>query len=378
MKKLRIVIISLLLFGIQDARAQASKKSAVQSLVDSLRAAGNYPGLSVAVHYTTGDQFAVVSGQADKEKNIPLQTRDALLQGSVGKTYTAALALQLMKEGKIDMNRKVSAYLGHHPWYARIPNASEITVKMLMNHTSGVMRYEFKEAFTRDLTANPDRTWKPEDLLTYILDEKASFEAGSDWEYSDTNFILLGMIIEQVTGMKYYDLLEKNILDRYGLRETFPSDKRKLDRLVMGYAGSENAFGGKDKVIGDDGKFIINPQFEWTGGGIYSTTADLAKWGALLYGGSVIDTATMIWYAVPAKLGRNTRYGLGVIIRQTQSGVAYGHSGFFPGYLTEMYYFPAYKVCIAVQANSSDFKTLKTGLFRVLMEVAGVLFEPGK
>jgi D-alanyl-D-alanine carboxypeptidase len=246
---------------------------------------------------------------------------------------------------------------------------------MIMNHTSGVMRYEFKEQFTKDLTANPAKEWKPQDLLQYILDEKASFPAGQGWEYSDTNYILLGMILEQITGKAYYKLLKENILEPLGLKNTLPSDKRKLDKLAQGYAGDKNDFGGKEKMIGDDGLFIINPQFEWTGGGIYSTTSDLAKWGKLLYE-KVADTTLMLSAAVPAKLGRDVKYGLGVIVRQTPLGIAYGHSGFFPGYLTEMLYFPKYKMCVAVQANSSDFKNLKLSVLRVLIEIAKAAENP--
>ena len=117
----------------------------LQGLVDSLRIAGNYPGLSVAMIYKDGTTRAIVSGFNDKEKQIKLKTSDALMQGSVGKTYASAIALQLVNQGKLDLDKKVSAYLGDYSWYSRIPNASTITVRMLMNHTSGVMRYEFKE-----------------------------------------------------------------------------------------------------------------------------------------------------------------------------------------------------------------------------------------
>lgn len=89
-------------------------------------------------------------------------------------------------------------------------------------------------------------------------------------------------------------------------------------------------------MIDDDGLFIINPQFEWTGGDIYSTTADLAKWGKLLYEAKIIDPGLLLSSAVPAKLGRDTKYALGAIIRPTSLGIAYGHSGFFPGYMTEL------------------------------------------
>jgi D-alanyl-D-alanine carboxypeptidase len=351
--------------------AQPNKQK-LQSILDSLRTAGNYPGLSLAYVLKNDEPVAIYSGLADKEKPMYMHSSSMMMQGSVGKTYVAAIALQLIKEGKFSLDDKVSKWLADRNWYSRIPNADDITVRMIMNHTSGVMRYEFKEAFTRDLSNQPDKEWTPEELLKYVLDEKASFPAGQGWEYSDTNYILLGLIMEKVSGKKYYDLLRERILSHYKLKYTKPSDKRKLDGLIQGYAGAKNEFGSKDRVIEQDGKFLINPQFEWTGGGIYSTTADLAKWGKLLYSGKVLDESSMklMLEGVPAKLGRDTKYGLGVIIRPTALGTAFGHSGFFPGYLTEVLYFPEKDLCVAIQSNSSDFQQLKIPLLRCLMEIA--------
>ena len=351
-----------------DSNAQYSLKR-LQDKLDSLRIAGNFPGLSVAFAQNNST-ISVCSGYSDVEKQILLKPAHMLLQGSVGKTYVSAIAINLVKEGKLILDEKVSAYLGHLDWYHRIPNAASITVRQMMKHTSGVMRYEFKPDFLNDLNASPKKYWKPEEVLKYVLDEKAAFAAGEGWEYSDTNYILLGMIIEYLKGQKYYALLEQTILNPFNLSNTKPTDKITLPGLAQGYAGKENEFGKKEKVINEDGSFVINPQFEWTGGGIYSTTEDLAKWGKLLYEGKICDTGLLLKDAVPAKLGRETKYGLGVIIRQTPVGTAYGHSGFFPGYLTEMYYFTEKKICVAVQCNTSDFKNLKMGLLKVLVEMA--------
>lgn len=342
----------------------------LQYKLDSLRTAGNFPGLSISIIDKDDQVKNFVSGYSDVEKQLPLKTMHLLMQGSVGKTYVSAIAIMLINEGKLNLEEKVSYYLDKENWYARIPNASTITVRQIMNHTSGVMRYEFKPDFINDLNAYPSKMWKPEELLKYVLDEKASFEAGEGWEYSDTNYILLGMIIEKLAGKKYYELLAENILKPNSLLNTRPTDKIILPGIAQGYAGKENEFKLNEKVINDDGSFIINPQFEWTGGGIYSTTEDLAKWGKLLYEGKVIDTTILLKNPVPARLGRDTKYGLGVIIRNTQLGLAYGHSGFFPGYLTELFYFPDRKLCIALQCNSSDFKNMKIGLQRVLIEMA--------
>jgi D-alanyl-D-alanine carboxypeptidase len=351
------------------AFCQSRPVEELQRVLDSLRVAGNYPGLSMSIVFKDNSNISLTSGFNDVEKAIPLKTSDKLLQGSVGKTYAAAIAMQQIGKKALDLEEKVSKYLGHYDWYSRIPNANDITVRMLMNHTSGVMRYEFKESFTKDLTANPDKTWKPEELLSYVLDEKASFESGKGWEYSDTNYILLGMILEKITGKKFYQLVTDHILKPLNLKNTFPSDKRMLPGLAQGYAGEANDFGGKDKVIDESGNFIINPQFEWTGGGIYSTTQDLAQWGKFLYEGKAFDKALLekMFEGVPAKLGKDSKYGLGVIMKPTPLGETYGHSGFFPGYLTEMAYFPNQQVCIALQANSSDFKKIRTRLSNALV-----------
>ena len=182
---------------------------------------GNFAQPKVLIHLFIFELFHViitaskyrVAGFSDMEKQIPLSTKHLLMQGSVGKTYVAAIAIMLIKKGKLDLDEKVSAYLGHHAWYLRIPNASSITVRQIMNHTSGVMRYEFKPDFVNDLNAMPAKEWKPEELLKYVWDENPGFAAGQGWDYSNTNYILLGMIIEQLTGKRYYELLYKEILE---------------------------------------------------------------------------------------------------------------------------------------------------------------------
>ena len=345
-----------------------SQTNRLQHLLDSLRIAGNFPGLSLAV-VKADTSFAAVSGYNNKEEQIPLRTSDKMLLGSVGKTYVSAITLQLCQANKLDLDKKVAHYLGHYSWFNRMPNSVDVTVRMLMNHTSGIMRYEFKPQFLQDLTANPGKTWQPEELLQYVLGEKPAFKAGESWDYSDTNYILLGMILEKVTGKKYYDLLYEQILKPLQLVSTLPSDKRKLEGLTQGYAGDANEFGRKNRMV-ENGTFIINPQFEWTGGGIYATSLDLAQWGKLLYEGVVTDTSLLLSSAVPARLGKDTKYALGVIIRPTALGAAYGHSGFFPGYMTELLYFPRYRMSIAIQCNSSDFKNLNISLLGCLLVIA--------
>ncbi len=179
------------------------------------------------------------------------------------------------------------------------------------------------------------------------------------------------MIIEKVTGKKFYDEANRRLIKPLKLTNTIPQDGLKLSGVIQGYAGPNNPFGGKDEMI-QAGKFIINPQFEWTGGGYASTAEDLARWAKMIYEGRAYspDLLPQVLDGVPAPtLGRETRYGLGVIIRKTAAGTSYGHSGFFPGYMTDMMYFPEQKIAVAVQVNTSVGRDLGKPLSRLVWEV---------
>lgn len=346
-------------------------KTALQLKLDEWHESASFPGATLGVALADGESFALAVGFSDREKKTPLKPSDRMLAGSVGKTFAAATALQLVKEGKIALDDKVEKYLGREPWFSRLPNAKEITICQLMNHTSGLVRYEFKDQFTKDLTANPEKAWKPAELLAYLFDEKPPFEAGKGWEYSDTNYIVLGMIIEKVTGRSFYNEADRRLLKPLKLSDTIPQDGPRLKRVVQGYAGDKNPFGGEDEMI-RNGQFVINPQFEWTGGGYASTAQDLARWAKMIYEGRAysLDLLPQALDGVPAPmLGGETKYGLGVIIRKTSVGLAYGHSGFFPGYMTDMMYFPEQKIAVAVQVNTSVPHTLGKPLGRILIEV---------
>jgi D-alanyl-D-alanine carboxypeptidase len=353
----------------------AALKTALQLKLNEWHKAGNFPGATVGVVLAEGESFGLAVGYSDRDLKTPMRPNDRMLAGSVGKTFAAATALQLVEEGKIRLDEKVEKYLGAEPWFSRLPNAKDITVRHLMNHTSGLVRYEFKPQFAKDLSANPEKVWKPAELVAYLLDEKAPFEAGKGWDYSDTNYIVLGMIIEKVTGRTFYGEANRRLIKPLKLKDTIPQDGPKLKGVVQGYAGPNNPFGGTDAMI-HDGRFAINPQFEWTGGGFASTAQDLARWAKMIYEGKAYsaDLLPQVLDGVTAPmLGREASYGLGVIIRKTPAGTSYGHSGFFPGYLTEMMYFPDLKVAVAIQVNTSVSRSLGKPMSRVLVEMIEVI-----
>ena len=360
--------------------AQQPQLSAPAALLDQLRAtfeelhmAGSFPGGTASFAFAGGRKLGIAVGVSDRTTGRRMTPSDRMLLGSVGKTFASALALLLVHDGKFALDDPISRFFGAEPWFDRLPNGRRITVRQLMTHTSGLVRYELNPTFLADLTADPDKVWTGEERLAYLFDHRAPFAPGQGWEYSDTNYIVLGMIIERTGGAPYYEQLHQRILQPNSLTRTIPSDTRLLP-IVQGHAGPNNPFGGTDEMI-TNGRFAINPQFEWTGGGLATTSDDLVKWAKLLYEGRVIPESLMddLLHGVPARLGPETRYGLGVIIRPTAFGTTYGHSGFMPGYQTDVMYFPEMKLAIAVQVNSSAPRSTGRPLRDFITEFARVV-----
>lgn len=372
----------LLAFCTVNAAAQTSAtaqvSASVQAVLDAAHANGRFAGATAGLVLSDGSSLGFAVGESDSVRNIAMQPSDRMLAGSTGKTFFAALALQLVHDGRIALDDPLAKHLGHEPWWkdeqgrTRLPNGGDITLRMLMNHTSGIVRYEFNPAFTAEVTRDPYRVWEPAEQIAFVLDTQPPFAAGQGWDYSDTNYILLAMVIEKVTGRRAYDLIRDRIIEPLGLTNTVPSSSPGIPGLVQGYAGAGNPFGGADAVL-TNGRLAFNPQFEWAGGGYATTAGDLARWARMLYEGKAFDVSLLplMLDGVDARgLGPGVRYGLGVIIRDTPLGRAYGHSGFFPGYLTEMRYFPDLGLAVAVQVNSSDGRAIGQPVGAIVQAIA--------
>jgi D-alanyl-D-alanine carboxypeptidase len=347
----------------------------LQSKLDSVHAGGRFPGATAGFALADGSSFALAVGQSDTAQDRPMRPDDRLLLGSAGKTYFAALALQLVHEGRLNLDAPISTYLGREPWFGRLPNAQGVTVRMLMNHTSGLVRYELNPRFLADLTAAPQKAWTPEERLAYLFDAQAPFAAGQGWDYSDTNYIVLGMIVERITGRPAYEEIRRRFLAPLALEQTVPSDRSRINGLVQGYAGPENPFGGADAMLVGD-SMVINPQFEWAGGGWAASAGDLARWAKAWYEGRAFDRSVVeqAVQGVPAPgLGADVRYGLGVIIRPTPLGTSWGHSGYMPGYLTEMRYWPEHGIAVTYLVNTTAPRTLGRAPGTVVNELAAII-----
>lgn len=336
------------------------------------------PGISLAYITEDGKQGRIAVGLADKENGIGMKPSDRMLSGSIGKTYVAAVALQMADEKKLDLDTKISKWLEEKEWFPRLPNHAKITVRMLMNHTSGLPDHVHYPEFGEAVGNDPDRIWSPEERLAYILDEKPLFEAGKGWAYADTNYIVLGMIIEKIAGRAFYEEITHRILRPCELKDTLPADKRKIPGLIPGYADRPSPFKKQGRTM-VDGTFVINPQAEWTGGGFVSTPLDLARWARILFTGNIISDA-LIKEALegkPAYTGPGDQYGLGIMIWKSGHGDVLGHAGWFPGYLSLMGFYKEKKIAVALQINSDGMPDALSN-FRKLFDEVADLISPGK
>ncbi|MDQ3011855.1 MAG: beta-lactamase family protein, partial [Acidobacteriota bacterium] len=264
----------------------------IQARFLELRKDAEFPGANIGIVWGKDKAMSVSVGFADLENQQALKPEDKMLAGSIGKTYVSAITLQLVEEGQLNLDDKIEKWLGKETWFARLPNANQITLRMLMNHTSGISEHVMHKDFIKALREQPDRVWKPEELIAFILDSKPLFEAGKGWSYADTNYIVVGMIFDRVSGKTVYGEVQRRILSKFKLKETVPSDSRTIPGLITGYSQVGSPFGFEGRTI-NEGKFIINPQMEWCGGGFASTAQDLARWAKFLYEGKVIGQSSL-------------------------------------------------------------------------------------
>ncbi len=339
-----------------------SKRDFYDSL-QRIKQSADFPG-AIAAYCASGSRPYVFStGYADVENSIRMPPSARMLAGSVGKSFVAAVALSLVQEGRLSLDDPISSWLGKEPWFSRLPNEEGITLRMLLRHQSGLPEYVHSESFIRSLSAKistigPDAFLTGEEIIALILDHDPLFEAGKGYAYSDTNYILVGMIIEKVTGNTYYEELERRFLIPMRLSNTGAANRRRIKGLVPGYIKGRTPFNLPRKVM-ENGMLVYNPATEWTGGGLFSNPRDLVRWARALFEGEAMkgDYLGELLNAVPKdpkqqeKFGPDVRYGLGVTIRNTRFGPAYGHRGWTPGYLSVFEYYPSLKLAVALQIN---------------------------
>lgn len=373
MKKFLLLFVCVFLSQTITAQSNSKVFNAVDQKLEEIWKTSQAPGLSLSLVLPDGEVKTFTKGYADVEKKIPMSSNTKMLGGSTGKVFYSVVALQLIEEGKLTLDDPIFSKMKDYDWFSRIPNAKTITVRNLMQHQTGIPRYVFSPDFQKDVKKDADRVWKPEELLTYIFDEKPAFEAGNNFAYSDTNYIILCMLIEKITGRSIYDLVQKRVLDKAGLKNVVPQTKRSYQNIAQGYSGDDDPF-FPGLQFDENGKSNYNLQFEWAGGGLVITTHDLAVLGKKIYEGKMFDPKLLDEYFKGVDAGRlGGTWGLGVHIRETPNGKTYGHSGYMPGYITNLIYSADGKFAICYQLNTSDRN--KLSVMRSLPSLVGLVYD---
>lgn len=375
----KILLSTFACLFLSNATAQKSQmmKKEIKQKLDSLQKKNGFPGVTFCAVLPNDVRILSAAGTADRQKSKAMKVSHRMMSGSNGKTLFIAAALQMASENYFQLDDRISAYLNDEFWFHRLPNASQITMRMLMNHTSGLEEYYGLGDFMQLVQANPKRNFTPLETFSYLFDRKPLFEAGTSWGYADTNFILLGYILEKIGGKKMYDRVQENILKPYRLYRTEPSLKMEFDQLATGYSRKGTAFPFHGEMV-KDGQLVFNPQFEWMGGGFISQVKDLAIWSKALYRfGKMSDEMLQeMRKKIPAATGPDHAYGLGIQIRPSQKlGDSFGHSGWFPGYLTDAVYFPEHDLALAIQFNTDDLSELKMTPYDYLLLMAETLLK---
>jgi len=361
----------------------AQLKERFQAELDTICAEADFPGATAAFILVDGQSAGFATGLADKDANTPMTPETRMPSGSVGKTYVAAVAISLAHEGKLSLDDKIATWFGDEDWFSRLSNGPDITLRMLLTHSSGLKDHVYEERFHHALQeiisapdADPDYRFPPREFVEFVLDKEPLFPAGEGYAYTDTGYILIGMIIEKATGSEYYKELQRRILDPLNLSRTSPANRRDLEGLANGHLAAKNLMGLPERTL-QDGVLLFNPINEWTGGGLVNNPQDLVRWAKLLYEEKALDKPYLDELLNSGFRGESAErtYGLGVSIRESEFGPAYGHGGWYPGYRTSMVYFADHKIAVAIQINT-DYNVNLDLYVKKLMDV--ILGGPAK
>jgi D-alanyl-D-alanine carboxypeptidase len=337
-KRLLFALAVVIVAGAGVAAAQPAP-SAVPRAVAALRKAGA-PAVVVEVAKNGSASTVVVSGFADTARRTPAVAADHFRAGSITKIFVSTVVLQLVGEGKLSLSDTVAKRLP-----GLVPNGGRISVRELLQHTSGLYDYtDDPRLFAPYLTGNLAYAWHPRQLVKFAVSHKPLFAPGVRWSYSNTNYVLLGLIVQAVTKDTLAGELERRILRPLGLHETrFATGSQISAPAAHGY------FGGRD-ISGLSGSAY------WAAGAMVSTARDLARFLSALLGGKLLRPQQLraMETTVPINSGVNS-YGLGLIHVVTTCGAAWGHNGIVPGYSSWAISSPDGKRQAVVLASSRAF-----------------------
>jgi D-alanyl-D-alanine carboxypeptidase len=356
--------------------ARAWIQRSLQAALDETRTRLRIPGAQVTILFPDGTSWTGVSGLADVTAKAPVTADTAFSIASISKTFLAALILELIAEGSLRLDAPVDGLLPDLAYRA----GPGVTVRMLLDHTSGLHDYFLNPRIDRALQGDPSRRWSAARALTFV--GRPYFPPGTNWHYSNTNYLLLGLVAERVTGRPLAEELRRRFLEPLGLDGTwYQAVEGTRPSLAHGYRVTGS--GAKTRAIDlADGTGVAPFRSVVTAAGgagsLAATSGNVAAWARALYGGRAIDgeSLSLMLSGIDRVAGYRPRvpYGLGVQAIVVDGHRTFGHSGRFLGFRSVMRWLPDEGVAIAVLTNQSraDINPLVARLIRIALP------EPGR
>ncbi len=315
--------------------AQTDFQIATMQILESEFA--EYP-IGVAAIVTKGDQilFQGARGTANVELNIPADPNQVFRIGSITKQFTSVAILMLEEQGQLSVQDEITKYLVDYPTQGK-----KITIEHLLTHTSGIKSYTNMPSFMGN--ARVDMT--PGELIDVFKNEEMEFAPGDSWNYNNSGYILLGAIIEKITGKSYEEFVEKELFAKLGMKNSFYDHHQDvIKNRVSGYEMN-------------DGELVNAPYLSMTlpyaAGSLVSTVGDLAIWNKALWDGKLISAKSLKKAHTPFVLnnGEATDYGYGWIIGKLRGAKTISHGGGIFGFLSQGIYLPEQDIYVAVLSN---------------------------
>lgn len=339
-------------FSFADSSGQHPFHTQYQTLLSTITGNGAV-GISMSVYHSQNGLWLGASGKADLRNNVDMQPCHITRVGSTVKMFTATLILQLQEAGKLQLDDKLAQYL-QGDFMDKIENANSATIRQLLQHTSGIYNYiqnlQFQTASLNDWV----REWRAEDLLRYAYHKNAYFKPGEGVKYSNTGYILLGLLIEKLEGKPYAQVLQERIADPLGLRFTrFAATDPVPRAVVRGYVDMYS----KLEVV--ESTYFSGWDYYTADGGLISNVYDMNLFFRALMSGQIINAASlseMLTWRQPQTMPSDffpIAYGLGIFKIETPQGIAYMHSGDAVGYFANMLYFPSDGTTLVYTVNSN-------------------------
>ena len=309
------------------------------------------PGAIVGVSGPDGD-YVRAFGVADKASGAPMRTDMYIRIGSLTKTFTITALLMLIDQGRLSLDDPIAKFI------PGVPSGAQIPLRYLAQMQSGLVTYDDVPEFETAFLADPHRVFTPQQLLDYALDKPLQFPPGTQFDYCNTNTVLLGLVVEQVSGQRLADYVDRNILAPVGLTHTIiPATPTIPDPHPEGYTVMD----GVDRIT-----TYWNPSWAWSNGNMISTLDDMRVWAQALSSGRLISTEMRqerFRSALP--MSPTARYGVGAF----DSGGWIGHSGVTPGFQTVVAGLPEAQTTLVILANTDVPHEAGTTLARAVTEI---------